>query len=428
MTTTPIARRRELARSVEIVAPRADSVFEDMASVRSEFPALTAAPSVAYLDSASTTQKPQQVVDVVTRCLSERTASPGRGGYPWATRLSAEVAQVRRQVARFLGATDPGEIVFTAGATAAMNAVAMGWGMDNLVDGDEILYCPDDHASTVAPWLNLRDVLARAGTTIRLVPYPLTATGEADTDALRAAVGVRTRLIVATHVHPVYGARTTLEELDDLIDPAILRCFDCSQSAGHIPVDVRELRADFAVLAGHKMFAPPGVGVLFCAARTHRQLHAHLPGGAGDGVAADRMPALLEGGTPDVPAILGLGSAVDFIDRVGRERIAAHGTALTRHLVDRLGVVPGVELLRGVAAASCAVGYGIVSLRLPGVRAADVGFVLAAEDIYVRTGGHCLSGADADAIRISLHVYNTRAEVDRACDLIVRITEESGQP
>ena len=281
------------------------SVDSAVAGLRDQFPALVSSPQTSYLDSASTTQKPRQVTDTVIRYLTQQTANVGRGAYPWATRLVEEVESVRLRVAAFIHADFTDEVVFTPGATAGLNAVAISWGLANLVDGDEILYSERDHVSAVYPWLNLRDVLARFGVTVRLVPYPLAGNGEADTDALLSLVSPRTRLIAASHLHNVYGTLTTLEELRGHLDPDVLLCFDCSQSIGHIPVDVMALRADFAVFSGHKMFALPGTGVLYCNARTHPTLRPFLPGG-GPGVATNGatpwtkgMPGLMEAGTPD---------------------------------------------------------------------------------------------------------------------------------
>ncbi|NUS42546.1 MAG: aminotransferase class V-fold PLP-dependent enzyme [Mycobacteriaceae bacterium] len=389
------------------------------ADVRAQFPALAAEPRVAYLDSASTTQKPRGVVDAVARALSERTASPRRGEYPWATRLSAEIERVRSAVARFLGAERDDAVVFTAGATAAMNAVAHGWGLAGLADGDEIVYCPDDHTSTVAPWLALRDTLSRFGVAVRLVPVRRTESGALTAGALAAAVTGRTRMVVLSHVHGVSGVRAEPAELRRLLDPSVLLCLDCAQSAGHLPVDLARLGADFAVVSGHKMFAAPGVGVLYCAPRTHAALRAHAPGG-GAGALGDRMPARLEGGTLDAPAILSLGAAVDFLDSVGIDAVERHTRDLTRRAVARLASVPGVRLRSGEHAAS-----GIVSFHVPGIRSADIGFALSAEQVYVRAGGHCLAGPDAEAVRLSVHVYTTPAEVDRACDLLTHIAESA---
>ncbi len=398
------------------------------------FPAVEASDTV-YLDSAATTQKPQQVIDAVHRYLSRDTANAGRGSYAWSTRLAAEIEQVRARAAAFVGARDPAEIVFTAGATAAMNAVALAWGLGNLADGDEILYSPADHASTVAPWRRLRTILAGFGRRIRLVPYAVTALGEADLTDLAGRIGPCTRMIVVTHLHHVFGAVTTLEELRAHLPPSVVLVFDCSQSGGHLPVDVRELGADFAIFAAHKMFATPGTGMLYCASRVHERLAAFLPGGGPAATAADPdtapMPHRLEGGTADLPGILALGAALDVLDTVGRDRIAEHNRLLTRLLVDGLRTVRGIEFRPGPAYAPCEIGYGIVSFTLDGIGAADLGFVLAELGFLVRTGVHCVPaaapGAGDESVRASTHIYTTADDIGRFVAAVTTIAQEVQQ-
>jgi cysteine desulfurase / selenocysteine lyase len=403
------------------------------ALVRNEFPALVADPGVVYLDSAATAQKPRRVIEAVTAALGVRTANPGRGGYPWSSRAARQVEGVREQTARFIGAAGADEIVFVPGATAGLNAVALSWGLANLADGDEILYSPLDHSSNVYPWVRLRQLLARFGTRIRLVPYAVSAAGEADTKDILAKVTARTKLITVTHVHNVFGALTTLEELRGRLGPGVRVCFDCSQSVGHVRVDVAELGADFAVFSAHKMFGIAGTGVAYLRRRVHRELAPFLPGGGSglrmlDGGLADlTMPGGMEGGTADLAGIAALGAAIGFIEDLGIDRIAAHGRALTRFLVGRLREIPGVTLLPGVAWATCPVGYGIVSFRVAGARADDVGFALSSQGFYVRTGNHCLpeGGGYDDSVRVSTHVYNSEAELDQFTRLLSLLAEET---
>ncbi|MFC4128180.1 aminotransferase class V-fold PLP-dependent enzyme [Nocardia rhizosphaerae] len=398
------------------------------ASVRDRFPAL-ADPAVVYLDSAATTQKPQAVITAVTAYHSAQTANAGRGTYGWATALAARIEAIRGRAAGFVGAEYPDEIVFTSGATAALGAIAHSWGTAQLADGDEILYSPADHAANVLPWHHLRDTMARFGHRIVLRPYRTTAAGEADVADILAAVGPRTRLITTSHLHHVYGGLTTLAELRGRIDPAILLCFDCSQSGGHLPVDVRDLGADFAVFAGHKMFAAPGVGLLYCHRRVHDRLRPFLPGGnsgvrvGADGLVGSGMPRLLEGGTANIPGILSLAPAFDLLDELDPTAVAAHNRELTLRLIARLRPVPGLEFLPGPAHAGRAVGYGIVSFTLDGISAADLGFVLADAGFLVRTGAHCVPSAEAGAgsVRVSTHLYNTLDEIDRFAAYLTRI-------
>ncbi len=401
------------------------------ALAREQFPALTADPGVVYLDSAATTQKPRPVIEAVTAALSGQTANPGRGSYPWSARGARRIAEVREQAARFIGAAGADEIVFTPGATAGLNAVALSWGLANLADGDEILYGPHDHTSNVYPWVRLRQLLARFGRRVSLVPYAVTAAGEADIADIAAKVSPRTRLITVAHVHHVFGGLTTLEELRGRLGPAVRLCFDCTQSAGHIPLDMARLGCDFAVFSGHKMFGVAGTGVLYARRRMHHELTPFLPGGgsgvrlAGDGLGGLRMPDGLEGGTPDLAGISALGAAMDFIDGVGLEPIAAHNQALTRFLVERLTGLPGLTLLPGPAWAACPAGYGIVSFRVDGVRSDDVGFALSSQGFYVRAGSHCLPAGSEyeDSVRVSVHAYNAGYELERFTAFLALIAE-----
>ncbi|MEU8898573.1 aminotransferase class V-fold PLP-dependent enzyme [Nocardia sp. NPDC048505] len=400
-------------------------------SVRELFPAL-AESSEVYLDSAATTQKPRPVIETIERYHASRTANAGRGTYPWATGLSTRLARVRDRAAAFIGAQHSDEVVFTGGATAALNAVALSWGLAELADGDQILYNPVDHASNVYPWHHLRQLLARFGRRIELVEYRSTATGEADTADILAKLTPRTRLVTTSHLHHVYGGLTTLEELRGRLDPRVLLCFDCSQSGGHLPLDVTELGADFAVFAAHKMLGAPGTGILYCHRRIHDQLLPFLPGGNSGvqlteaGLTRTGMPELMEGGTQNIPGILALGSALEVLESFDMAAVAAHNRELTLRLIEGLRRVPGCEFLPGPAYAPCAVGYGIVSFTLAGITAADLGFVLGELGFLVRTGLHCTtaSGADADSVRVSTQVYTTFDEIDRFTACVETIAEE----
>jgi cysteine desulfurase/selenocysteine lyase len=401
------------------------------ALVREQFPALVANPGIVYLDSAATAQKPQRVIDAVTAELAGQAANPGRGSYPWSTQAARRLAEVRERAARFIGAQSPEEVVFVPGATAGLNAVALSWGLANLADGDEILFSPVDHSSNVYPWVNLRQTLARFGRRLTLVPYAVTATGEADTNDILAKVSDRTRLITATHVHNVFGSMTTLEELSGKISSSIRVCFDCSQSAGHVPVDVTKLNSDFAVFSGHKMFGAPGTGFLYLRRRVHAELAPFLPGGGSGVQLADgalrelSMPEGMEGGTPDLAGLVALGAAMDFIDDLGIDLIAAHGQSLTRFLVERLREVPQLRLLPGVAWGARPAGYGIVSFSVDGVHSDDLGFALSSRGFYVRTGSHCLPAGTPyeDSVRVSVHLYNSEQELDRFAGFLSLLTE-----
>lgn len=401
------------------------------ADVRALFPALAESDEV-YLDSAATTQKPLPVIDTIRDYHASRTANTARGTYPWATVLTERIAAIRTRAAAFIGAEHPDEVVFTGGATAALNAVALSWGLAELRDGDQILYSPRDHAANVYPWYQLRDIFARFGCRIELVPYRVTDLGEADIADIADKLGPRTRLVTVSHLHHVFGGLTTLEELRDSMPPDVLVCFDCSQSGGHLPVNVTALGADFAVFAAHKMFGAPGTGILYCHRRVHGRLRPFLPGGnsavwpSGTGLEAGAMPGLMEGGTPNIPGILALGSALEVLKSFDMRAVAAHNRELTLRSVAGLREIPGVELLPGPGHTPCVTGYGIVSFTLEGISAADLGFVLGEHGFLVRSGAHCIPGGgpDPESVRVSTQVYNTRDEIDRFTECVRTIAEE----
>lgn len=398
---------------------------------RTAFPALATATEI-YLDSAATTQKPRAVIDTVRDYHARATANAARGTYPWATSLTQRIAAVRSRAARFIGAAHADEIVFTGGATAALNAVALAWGQIALRDGDEILYSPRDHAANIHPWHLLRDTLAGFGRRIELVPYRVTEAGQADIADIADKLSPRTRLLTVTHLHHVFGAVTTLAEIRSRIPERVRLCFDCSQSGGHLPVDVTALDADFAVFAAHKMFAAPGTGVLYCHRRTHAELRPFLPGGGTDarfgtsGFAGGRMPGLLEGGTPNIPGILAFGTALEVLDSYGMSAIAAHNRELTVRLIAGLRDVPGLTFLPGPAYDGGRGGHGILSFTLDGISAADLGFVLAEYGFLVRTGTHCVpdTAGDPESVRVSTHVYNGPDDIDRFTGRIRTLAEE----
>lgn len=397
--------------------------------LRELFPAIHTA-AETFLDSAATTQKPQPVIDTLTRYHSRQTANIARGSYPWTTALTQEIAEIRRRTAAFLGAAHSDEIVFTSGATAALHTVAWSWGLDNLQSGDQILYSPRDHAANVFPWLQLRQMLARCGTSIDLVPYELTATGSVDLDDIAAKIGPRTRCVTLSHLHHVFGARSTLAGLRETLPEQVVVCFDCSQSGGHLPVDVSALGADFAVFATHKMFGSPGTGVLYCRRRLHARLRPFLAGGntavtvqENDLLAGD-MPQRLEGGTPDIGGILAWGSALQVLRDIGLDTIAAHNRHLTQRVVAGLRTVRGVEFTPGPGMGAGEDGYGIVSFRVAGISAMDLGFVLSQHGFLVRAGTHCVPGVQEDSVRVSTHIYNSAAEIDEFVGCVRALAEE----
>jgi cysteine desulfurase/selenocysteine lyase len=383
-------------------------------SIRSQFPVFQQQPDIIFFDNASTTQKPTLVADAITQCMAGYAANAGRGTYPWASQVTQSIEAIRATIAHFIGADDPQSVVFTAGATDSINTIVYAWGLHNFQTGDEILYSPYDHAANVKPWQHLQVLLAKMNIAIKLVPYRLLESGEADLADVQHKLSSRTRLIVASHIHHVYGTKTDLSKLCDILPKRVRTAVDCSQSIGHIPIDVVELKADFVSFSGHKMFAGTGTGVLYIKPSIQHEMHAFRVGGNYEHHQAGSMPLLLETGTPNIVGIISIGAASEFITSIGIDAITARIQDLTTYALAKLRTFSKLNFMPGVAYQHNAVGYGILSFTINGMTSADVGFVLADQHIYVRTGNHCLDESlnSENSVRLSMHIYNTRKEID----------------
>ncbi|MFC8366731.1 MULTISPECIES: aminotransferase class V-fold PLP-dependent enzyme [unclassified Streptomyces] len=378
--------------------------------VRAQFPIITAHPELAYLDSAATSQKPQTVLDAVQAYLTTSNANAGRGTYPWANRTTGVIERARERLKEFLGDREPDRstVHFTSGTTEGLRTVARDWLVEHLTDGDEILVPFSDHRANLEPWLEARRLLAERGIEVRVRALPCQeASGDYDHRALADAVGPRTRFVAATHVHHVYGGDMNVHRLRAAVGPDVPICLDAAQSVGHLPLRVGDpaLDVDFVVFSGHKALALPGTGAVW--ARNTRGPVLVPPGWQG---------------TPNTVGIVSLLAALDWLDAVGVDRIAAHVTRLATRLTDRLRHLDAYEVLgcpASLAADSTLPAaqrrHGIVTLRHRDIPSDDLGFILFSHGFMVRADSLCQAGADdkAGSVRVSLHVYNTDEEIDR---------------
>ena len=382
-------------------------------TVRQQFPFFARNPGVLYLDNAATTQKPQCVLDAVQRTLVDRCANAGRGVYRFASQLAREIEETRAAVAAFIGAERAESIYFSSGATESLRTVAEWWGEACLVDGDEVLVCFEDHRSTIVSWLELQDRLAARGIHIVVRSFPLRRHGGPDVEELLALVNERTRVLSLTHVHNVFGNDAPVSKIAAALPERVRISLDASQSVGHIPVSVDEV--DFLSFSAHKMFGITGTGVLWMHPEAYREAVARRgPEAVRKGSMTDQLRDRLEHRTLNIQGIVALGAAVQFVNAIGIERISERLSMLTGRLLDGLRRIPVIEFLPGPAHWACRCGHGILSFTVPGVSSGDLGFVLDAEGICVRTGGHCAYRREGvgDSVRVSLHLYNTEAEID----------------
>jgi cysteine desulfurase / selenocysteine lyase len=399
----------------------------DVEAVRRQFPVLAQRPygkRLAFLDSGATAQKPQVVIDAVSRFYSQENSNVHRGVYDLAERATAAFEGARRKIARWIHA-DPREVIFVRGTTEGVNLVAQSWGRAHVGPGDEILVTGMEHHSNIVPWQ-----LLAAEKGARVVPVPVDDRGELHLADFERLIGPRTRIVAVTHVSNVLG---TVNPVKRIVAIAHARgvpvLVDGAQAMPHGRVDVRDLDADFYVFSGHKMFGPTGIGVLYGKAAV---LEAMPPWqGGGDmilsvsfaGTKFNTIPYKFEAGTPDAAGAVGLGAAVDWLESLDAEGVEAHERDLLEYATRRLGEIPGLRII-GTAPGKAPV----ISFVLDGVHPHDVGTILDREGVAVRAGHHCAQplmerfGVPA-TVRASFALYNTREDVDQLVHGLRRVRE-----
>ncbi len=390
-----------------------------------DFPAIPAGWS--YLDTAATSQKPQAVIDAITRAYDTTYATVHRGVYQRSADMTLAYEAARRRVAAFLGAGAPEECVFVRGATEGINLVAQGWAERHLKAGDRILLSMLEHHSNIVPW---QLVAERIGAAIDVVP--LTADGRIDLDAMAAMIRPEHKLVSLAHVSNVLGSVLDARRAADIAHSVGARLLlDGCQAVPRIAVDVAALDCDFYVFSGHKLYGPTGIGVLWGRAELLEAMHPVQGGGAMiDRVTFERTtyappPARFEAGTPHIVGALGLHAAIDYVESIGLDAIHGHEAALVTATREALGRINSVRLLGPDDAA------GIVSFVVEGVHPHDVGTILDEERVAIRAGHHCAQplmdvlGVPATA-RASFGVYNGRTDVDALVRGLERVSRIFG--
>jgi len=400
----------------------------DVERVRSEFPILATemrGRPLTYLDSAASAQKPHVVIDAMSDFYRAHYANIHRGVYQLSAEATEQYEAVRTRVAHFIGARDSREIIFVRNATEAINLVARTWGEENIGEGDEIVLTVMEHHANIVPWQMLA---SRRGATIRVAE--IDDTGVLDLEHLKSLLGPRTKLLAFTHVSNALG---TINPVTELVSHArergIVTLVDGAQAVPHQPVDVAALGCDFYVFSGHKVFGPTGAGVLHGRLERLEAMPPFLGGGdmiesvSFEGTTFAPVPQKFEAGTPDIASVIGFGAAIDYLDGIGMDEIAAYEHGLLSYATERLQKVPGLRIV-GTAKEKAAV----ISFVLEEVHPHDIGTVLDGEGIALRAGHHCAQplmkrmGVPATA-RASFTFYNTSDEIDRLVDALIKTTE-----
>lgn len=389
----------------------------DVESVRRDFPMLERqirGRAIAYLDNAATALKPAPVLQAMAEYYETYSANVARGVHLASQEATSRFEAVREQVARWIGAADPAEVVFTSGTTSALNLVAQSFGGSRLGSGDEIVISEMEHHSNIVPW---HLVAERIGATIRRLP--ITEAGTIDPAQARLVIGPRTRIIAICHVSNVLGTIVPVREIARIArEHGAVTVVDGAQAVPHLDVDVTELGADFYAFSGHKLFGPTGIGVLY----GRRDLLEAMPPWQGGGgmiasVEIERStyappPARFEAGTPPIAEAIGLGAAVAYVSQWDRRAARAHEDRLVNLATARLEAIPGVRC-HGPRSDRT----GLVTFTVDGIHPHDVGTALDAIGVAVRAGHHCAQplmarlGVTA-TVRASFAPYNTEADVD----------------
>ena len=392
----------------------------DARRIRADFPIfeqLEEGKPLAFLDSAVSAQKPRQVLAALQDFYEHSYCNVGRGVYALAERANAAYEQAREKTREFINAESVREIVFTRNTTEGLNLVAYAWGLDNLGPGDIVLASELEHHSNFVPW---QEVARRSGAEFRVIP--VTGGGELELDELeRLASGGRLKLVAITAVSNSLGTIVPIERLIAFAhEQGALAVIDAAQAAPHRKVDVQALDCDFLAFSGHKMCGPSGVGVLYGRSELLEQMSPFLTGGgmirrvSVEKTTWNELPHKFEAGTPPVAEAVALGAAIDYLEEIGLDAIAAHEHELTAYALGRLSELPDVTLYGPPLERRS----GIISFNLEGIHPHDVAQILDAEGVCVRAGHHCNQplmhklGVAATS-RASLYLYSLPEEIDR---------------
>jgi len=400
----------------------------DPDAIREDFPILEQmvyGKPLVYLDNAATSQKPRVVIDELTQYYSTDNSNIHRGVHLLSERATASYEAARVKAQRFINAAESKEVIFTRGTTEAINLVANSYGRANVKAGDEVLITAMEHHSNIVPWQILCD---EKGARLRVAP--INDEGELILEELAALINRKTKIISLVHVSNALGTINPIRAVVEIAHrhevPVMI---DGAQAAPHIRLDVQELDCDFYAFSGHKVYGPTGIGVLYGKAELLDAMPPYQGGGdmiasvAFDKTTYNTLPYKFEAGTPNIAGTIGLGAAIDYVNKLGIERIARYEHELLEYGTEALSQISGLRLI-GTAKEKA----GVLSFVLDGVHPHDVGTILDREGIAIRTGHHCAMplmnrfGIPATA-RASLAFYNTRKEIDALVEGIHKVKE-----
>jgi cysteine desulfurase / selenocysteine lyase len=396
--------------------------IDDISALRADFPILkqtNRGKPVVYLDSASSTQKPQQVVAALSQFYLRDYANIHRGIYELSERATDLYEATRIKCHQFINSAEKDEIVFVRGTTEGINLVAQSLAeLHQWHTGDEIILSEMEHHSNIVPWHFLREKL---GIIIKVIP--VTDDGAVDIVAYQQLFSSRTKLVAITHASNVLGTINPVKEMTAIAHQHhALVLVDGAQAVPHMPVNVQELNCDFYLFSGHKLYAPTGNGVLYGKKILLDKMPPYQGGGgmietvSFNHVTYAKAPHKFEAGTPDIAGVVGLGAALDYINAIGMDAIFAHEQALLTYAEEKLNSIPGLKIF-GTHKPK----VGVISFALQGIHPHDLGTVLDSQGVAIRAGHHCamplMERFQVPAmVRASLGIYNNEQDVDALVD------------
>jgi cysteine desulfurase/selenocysteine lyase len=397
----------------------------DVESIRADFPILSRevyGKPLVYLDNGASAQKPKAVIDAINECYSNEYANVHRGLHYLSNTATDRFEAAREKVREFLNAPSVNNVIFTRSSTEAINLVASSYGGMVLGEGDEIILSIMEHHSNIVPWNYHRE---RSGAVIKWAPVD--DDGNFLMEEFEALLTDRTKIIAITQMSNALGTIVPVKEvIKKAHERGIKVLIDGSQSAVHMPIDVQDLDADFFVMTGHKLYGPSGIGILYAMQELLDAMPPYMGGGemikdvTVDGVTYGTAPHKFEAGTPPIAQAIGLGAALDYMNKIGRDRIAAHEEMLRAYAHERLGHINSLRIF-GQAKEKGA----IVSFEMEGVHAHDISMVIDRAGVAVRAGTHCAQPllqrfGVTSTCRASFGMYNTIEEVDRLAEALIK--------
>ena len=388
---------------------------------KDEFPILQER-KISYLDSGATTQKPQCVIDAIESYYKECNANPHRGAYSLSIEATEKYESTREKIAKFINARNREEIIFSKNATESLNLIAYSYGLDNLKKDDEVVLSIMEHHSNLVPW---QYVTKKTNSKLKFM-Y-INKEYELSKEEIESKITDKTKVVGITHVSNVLG---TINNVKEIIKYAhkkgAIVIVDASQSIPHMKIDVQDLDADFLVFSGHKMFAPLGIGVLYGKKELLNKMTPFLMGGDMIEYVYEQnttfapLPNKFEAGTQNVEGVIGLGAAIDYIEKIGYKEIQNVEEAITKYAVNELSKLDFLELYITPHSENHS---SVISFNIKGVHPHDVASILDSNGVCVRSGNHCAQpllrylGMDSTC-RASFSIYNTKEDVDNLVEAL----------